>query len=166
MKTRYVLAALSAVALAAACSTDDSRPGPVQEQEVTLAIQGVNAGDYSSALMVMSDAYAMADGVKVPVQIDRARADLADPNDGLRVRLTLPASAESVQVRVELDDFGAYVAGSRAGQVDTRGTPLRFTMPAAGLRNGALLRLDLGRSIVPPNADKRFLLPHFDLTPR
>lgn len=166
MKIRFVMAALSAAVLAAACSTDSDRPGPVERQEITLAIEGANAGDLSSVLVVMADAYAMADGVKIPAQIDQARADLALAGQRITLRLQVPPTAENVQFNLELDDFGAFVAGSGAGQVDTRGALIRFTAPVAKISNGAVLRLDLSRSIVPPSADKRVLLPHFDLVPR
>lgn len=153
---------LGIVLFATACN-DDKATFP-ETTEATLAITGVNPVEFHTALLALGDVEITADGQKLPATIDKASADLAKGEE-LSVRLPVPEQAKQIEVRVVFDQFGGFDAGRYAGHIDTRGTMMKFVVPAQELVDGgkAVIRLDLGRSLAGVQPDRLTLLPQFTL---
>jgi hypothetical protein len=164
MKTKY-FSVLGALVLVGACNQGTgSSPGTASQAVVT--IEGTNPAELRSALLALSEVTIFADGRELSSSIERASADLARQGDKLTVRFAIPAEARQIDVRLDLDDFGGYDAnGGEAGEIDARGTRIRFEVPASELvaSGRAQVQLDLGRSLVQNQPERRLLLPHFAL---
>jgi len=156
---------LAGVAIAiAGCTTEQSTGESIDVNRSTLSVDGVNRGELTSALMVLSDVRIVADGKTTSGTIENAKADLARGEEKLGARLAgLPASGE-VEVQIQFDDFGGYSTGDEAGSIDTRGALVRFKARAEDLRQrGALVSIDLSRSVPTAVHERRAFVPHFDV---
>lgn len=158
---------LSASLFAFGCNQQGGETTEPASSEAVLLIEGTNPGGFRSALLALSEAEVSADGRRLAASIDEARANLADIGEELSVRFSLPADAENVDVELAFDDYGGYdTADGKGGEIDARGTRIRFQLPARRIAacGQASLRLDLARSLVPRQAERRVLLPHYQLT--
>lgn len=156
----------SAALVAAACSIDDSISAETSgTTPVAVEIKGTNPAGLSSASFAISDLRVRADGTQLPVSIDRPCADLA-ANQALSAGFKVPDDAGAIEVVVGFDDFGGFEDGTgRTGDIDVRGTNVRFEWPAAELATSgrALVAIDLGRSLVATRPERRLFVPHFDV---
>jgi hypothetical protein len=129
-------------------------------------IEGASSAELSSALLALSEVEVLVDGAPVAATIESANANLAQPGQKLSVRFALPAQAGRVAVRFGFDEFGGYDSRTgRSGEIDARGTRIRFEAAAQELAQSgrAVIRLDLDRSIVETRAEHALLLPHYEL---
>ena len=161
---------IGALFLLAACgtATGEASSGPPQEsQESEVTLRGTNSEDVRSALLTMSDVEVTADGQPVPARLSAATVDLAQPEERVAVRFTVPAGAEKVRVILRFDDYGGYeTASGEAGMLDARGTRLNFEVPARDLATSGKvqLSLDLAHSLVASEPERRVLAPNMQIS--
>jgi len=158
MKT--TIFALGIMLLATACN-DDKVAFP-ETTEATLAVTGVNPVEFRTALLAFGDVEITADGQQLPATVDKALADLAKGEE-LSLRLPVPENAQQIEVRIAFDQYGGFDAGRYAGHIDTRGTMMKFVVPARELIDGgkAVVQLDLGRSLAGVDPERLTLLPQY-----
>jgi hypothetical protein len=162
-------AALGALALQTACAStgETSSPPPSVQEDAVIAVRGTNTDGVSSAPIVVGGVDVTADGQAVAAAVEPAALDLADSEGRVAARFSFPANAESVTVRLHLDDFGGYeTASGQAGALDTRGTALTFEVPARDLAESGRIELavDLSESLVATGSDQMRLVPHLSVT--
>jgi hypothetical protein len=153
------------VALGGCSQNSRSESTDVERTPLSIGVDGVDAGELSSALLVISNVEVLLDGQPVGVSIDRSRADLVQPDQSLGFRFDAPKGTADVEVRMTFDDFGGYTSGASAGELDSRGAVVRFHSRFEDLAHhgGASVHLDLSRSIVATPSAKRVLVPQFDV---
>ena len=166
MKTLFLAALFGALCLQAGCSENAQTESTAFDRTpLSVRIDGANAGELTSALVVISNVDVLVDGTSVPVSIDRARADLAQPDQNLAFRFDASRRASNVEVRVAFDDFGGYASSASGGELDSRGAVVRFysRIEDLALHGGAAVHLDLSRSLVATPSARRVLVPQFDI---
>jgi hypothetical protein len=167
MTSKSVLFMLAASLLASACNqAKQTSESSTATSEAVITVEGINPAELRSALFAVSDVEILADGRELDSSLDRASAGRARGGDKLSLRFSVPARARQIEVRLGFDEFGGYDGkAGKAGEIDARGTRIRFEVPARELAESghASVRLDLARSLVPTRPGRLVLLPHFEL---
>ncbi|MDY7226295.1 hypothetical protein [Hyalangium rubrum] len=166
---KLMLTALGAAALALSACGDslppetDASPEAVQGRTFELRLRGDNAEGYGAVLVPIASMDVTAGGARLPVRLVARTVDLtAKDHAHLLGTFTVPEGVEQVQVALTFDDFGGWEQGLRAGALDTRVAPLRFSAPVDSLskRGRAVVQLDVGQSLLPVAEQERLLLPN------
>lgn len=161
MKRTLLIAVAGSLLLGGACTGTEQ---PQRERkEVTIALVGVNPAELTQASFVIASAEARADGELLPVTLDTRRANLAKPDQKLSLRVQAPVSAATVEIVLDLDDYGAFATAASSGEIDARSSRIvvRTTGPDLVEQPVTAVEVDLGRSLVAKRADKRLFLPHY-----
>jgi hypothetical protein len=164
------VAAIGGLAFLVACNANEpvDRTEPTgQTSEALVTISGTNTQDLRSVLLTISELTVVADGRAVPVRIDTAKLDFAQPDEGIDADFQVPVIATTIGVTARFDDYGGYeVRNGEAGVVDARGTSLSFDLPVKSLltTGKAQLSLDVTRSLIRQRPEQWALAPHFELS--
>lgn len=135
-----------------------------QALEVDLRMRGTGAQDYTNLLIVPGSIEIRADGVLLPVKLDRDLVDLTQMERAFRLAtVQVPADASKVEFVVKLAPAGGFESGTASGWIDTRSTTLRFESPVENLakKNKAVIELDASRSLFARDATTLALVPKY-----
>jgi len=172
MKTKSFAAkaaAISAVAVLAACGTNEretSVGSTDTAREAVVTLRGVNAEGVRSALLTLSNVEVSADGRALPTRVDGRTVDLAE-GEMVAARFAVPSGAQTVHVALSFDDYGGYeLKNGNAGELDARGTRVLLDLPAETIASSgkAQVSLDLSRSMIERGGAQQLLAPHFELS--
>ncbi len=136
-----------------------------QALNTEVRIKGLDAQGFSLAYFGVRDLEVASGAKALPVEVEAPPIDLSDTSQAwLAGRFALPAAAKSVTVTLTLGEYGAFVRGPDAGEVDVQGKPLTFTVPVSFIENGkVVVDLDLGRSLIASRPGALALVPQYKL---
>jgi hypothetical protein len=131
--------------------------------KTALMIQGTNQADFEHVWIGVRELQVLADGVPLKVEPVGNTIDLGKINQAWTVgQVSVPASTQSLQLRLVVDDGGAFQQAGTGGYLaGAKTTVLQLKPERIGLRNHVVLNLDLARSMVALRGEERVLVPQW-----
>jgi hypothetical protein len=153
---------------AAGCTTapESAPPAPTQGS-LEVRLLGANPGSLYAVYAEVKELEVTAAGKPVRSYLGQHDINLANVDHAwLLGTFSPPTDAQSVHIKVVLDDYGAWetLTGS-AGYLDARNTAIEFDAPVRWLaeRGHATVKLDLSRSLVKRADEVRRLHPQVQI---
>ena len=142
----------------------DLRAKPAEKGFVAvLRMRGENPQGVSGLFLGMKDVKVFAGGKELAVSAPRdAVMNLANATHAWELgRFTVPAGTTSVQVAMQIDDYGGFESAGRSGTVNARTAPITFEATAEQLavHGHAVVHLNVDRSLFDVGNGERLLLP-------